>query len=451
MTGLAGGGYPTGYRNKGARELSMASRPVREPEVLEPTKPKRPRPGITGWKDLVNANQLPVTTGGKEIIYLPGFNANDILDAAGSIESGVGWKEREKFKQFFGPDGNTITLTKKEYRDISEAIKQGNRTKWFRMLWKIFRNITRNKDIRLELVSRLLEALFMGSGADDFGLQSAQEIFPSGWTVTGMCPTAKPTFDSKAVWRNVENPCLPLQAAIGRDGVGPFLETRGMSHWSTAQFRWLYGKWESVSNDTRASHWRSAWTPWQYWGLNPIGSINDETIKARFPQFARPSRAFVPSQRWHPAPHGSARPGTRTRPSPYKPDVTEDKLPRKEKDKKFVIAFNNTSWYGQIVNGVTEMVDIVDILYDSLGKKCGARTPQDKISCIHANWSTIDWGAFLVGLAENQIEDYVWGSIGQMSADAANTANRPTGWQLGPWDTEFAFHTNGGLQIRMSS
>lgn len=449
MTGLAGGGYPTGYRTADARVLSRTAPATKDYEIIPP-KPKT-RPGISGWNDIVGTGSpLDITNGPKGTVKmtLPGFDANRMSDQLAS--DGWSWRDRQTFRGKFGFTGNTIELSPDEYRRVTDAVKAKDWKTFVRVGWRLFRGFTRNKDIRLELVSRLFDIL-VDRLDDTLGLQSETETFPSGWTVTGMCPTAKPTFDSKAVWRNVENPCLPLQAAIGRDGTGPFLDTRGLGHWSTAQFRWLYGKWESVSNGSRASHWRSAWTPWQYWLQNPIGSINRETIGKLYPQFAFPGRALIPSAHVHPRPGSSAQPGRRP---PVKdvytthPDPLPD-LPVKMRDKKFAIAFNSRAAYGRFVNGVTEMVDVVDIAYKSLGKKCGAKTPQGKLACIHANWNTMNWDKFILGLVENQIEDYAWGRLGQVSAKAARRANRSTGFQMGPWDTEGSYHANGiSMQIR---
>jgi len=51
---------------------------------------------------------------------------------------------------------------------------------------------------------------------------------------------------------------------------------------------------------------------------------------------------------------------------------------------------------------------------------------------IYENIDNIDWGKALDNLIENQIEDYVFGKIGQKSAEASRASGGTKGWQLGP-------------------
>lgn len=156
--------------------------------------------------------------------------------------------------------------------------------------------------------------------------------------------------------------------------------------------------------------------------------------------------------RWNLA-RGSVRPGRATSPnkdlhmalrpvagaSPTRPPV----LPRVRDDKKYAVAFNQRAWYGALVNITTDALDIIDVAYSALGKKNGARTPQEKLEALYTNWSTFDPIKFLRGLVAMQVEDYFYGRIGKAAGEAARRVGRSQGFQNGPWDTEFSYHAQG--------
>lgn len=61
---------------------------------------------------------------------------------------------------------------------------------------------------------------------------------------------------------------------------------------------------------------------------------------------------------------------------------------------------------------VTEAMDIVDILYDNLGRKCpGAYTISERAYCIYRNLDTLDVGMAMAEIVLNHYEDKVYGRI----------------------------------------
>lgn len=60
----------------------------------------------------------------------------------------------------------------------------------------------------------------------------------------------------------------------------------------------------------------------------------------------------------------------------------------------------------------TEAKDVIDILYDNLGKKCpGAKSLSDKSYCVYKNLGTLNVGNSILELAKNTYEDKVYGKV----------------------------------------
>ena len=88
------------------------------------------------------------------------------------------------------------------------------------------------------------------------------------------------------------------------------------------------------------------------------------------------------------------------------------------------------------IGSVTEGLDMVDPLYYSIHARhrYWLRNPsmQIKLEVIYENFEYIDWEKAAIALAQNQIEDYIWGKIGQKQGEAAARAGRLMGYQVGP-------------------
>lgn len=87
---------------------------------------------------------------------------------------------------------------------------------------------------------------------------------------------------------------------------------------------------------------------------------------------------------------------------------------------------------------LTEAADVVDALYDALPRHVKLKfrntnyllqsaTPQAKLAVLIEHYDKIDLEDALVGLAENQIEDYVLGRVGQLGKQWAKDTGRFTG------------------------
>lgn len=66
----------------------------------------------------------------------------------------------------------------------------------------------------------------------------------------------------------------------------------------------------------------------------------------------------------------------------------------------------------KIYDSTTEAKDIIDILYDNLGKKCkGAKSLSDKSYCVYKNIGSLNVGNAVLELAKNHYEDKVYGKF----------------------------------------
>lgn len=459
------GGYPTpGYRNATARakhSMSSADSSTRLAQRLDEltfigprdfrTPPKEKwRPLHKGTVDLNRGEYREVTDPGKRTVVLPARDPH-------VQHSSRDWRDEDRARI------RTIDLSADEYRRIQQAGNAGRWGRAFRTAWKIARGVLRNKDFRLELALRILESVFPSLASDYREVGTGEYTLGPDWRQV-----------TYAIWPDDGPPISPLNHYPGSAGnwnnfklTGPqydaLLKTSG-SHVGSSMF--LSTAWYTPSGTTPPAYQANAGGQS---GQNRNGTFTDrlgvwkrnrESSRNRhIASFVRPGGVSSPADfreltttalgRFMPAYQrpstmpgfnriGGNHPPTRTgAPEPWKNPV-------RQKDQKFAIALDGKSWTGRIVNGVTEAIDLIDITYDALGRKCkGANTPQAKLACIYRNWETINWGKFLAGVVENQIEDKAWGRLGQLSGQAARKVGRPTGFQTGPWDTEFSYHQRG--------
>lgn len=113
-------------------------------------------------------------------------------------------------------------------------------------------------------------------------------------------------------------------------------------------------------------------------------------------------------------------------------------FPQKKKDSKHVFRSRGAALALGLVNGVTEGLDLLNVLYEALPwwiKKQPGQLPQDKLARILANFHLINWNEALLGLLWNQLEDGFWGGIGGALGKAAREQGKLMGWGTGPWDT----------------
>lgn len=95
-----------------------------------------------------------------------------------------------------------------------------------------------------------------------------------------------------------------------------------------------------------------------------------------------------------------------------------------KKDKKLRLTVQGTA-VGFAFNTVTESTDIINSLHDALPYKYQHKRPdpQGKVLAIQRHWQHMDWGLALQNLIANQVEDYIFGKIGKISARANAVAD----------------------------
>ena len=86
-----------------------------------------------------------------------------------------------------------------------------------------------------------------------------------------------------------------------------------------------------------------------------------------------------------------------------------------------------------VISTVGEVVELVEAIYDALPDQfkvkypgtnytLRAATPQQKVKAIYENFHRIDLAKAITNFADNQLEDAIWGLVGQTNADASAQA-----------------------------
>lgn len=124
-----------------------------------------------------------------------------------------------------------------------------------------------------------------------------------------------------------------------------------------------------------------------------------------------------------------------------------------ERERKFRMGNSALRIVMGVLSGLTEAGDLIDAIYKSIPAKGTARrwkgrdgkwreaaiTPQDKLAFIMFNWDKIDLGDALWNIAENELEDRAFGTLGNLlkntyqgNHDAGYKPNNYRGFQSGP-------------------
>lgn len=99
---------------------------------------------------------------------------------------------------------------------------------------------------------------------------------------------------------------------------------------------------------------------------------------------------------------------------PPRPGIHVRRKPRpNEREKKRGIPYPKVlGAIAALYDSTTEAKDIVDILYDNLGKKCrGAKSMNDKAYCVYSNLATLDIDQAISDLIVNHYEDKAYGKF----------------------------------------
>lgn len=102
--------------------------------------------------------------------------------------------------------------------------------------------------------------------------------------------------------------------------------------------------------------------------------------------------------------------------------------PSRTKERKFILAPNQNSPIGLLVNAVTETNDFVTALYFAIPANIRPRekTLQGKALAVYRHFGQIDVGRAINNLLQNQIGDAIGGVTGRITAKYNRTFNRPT-------------------------
>lgn len=372
--------------------------------------------------DLRDGSNSPSTRSGVEITVTPRSQREGGYDV-GPLDSGPGWRERDRSRTWRDPK---VRVSYDEYDRILRDYYSGGWKKAARDAWRIARKAARGKDARIDIMLSILEAV-LPEGLRDL-LPASGVTWPAGWTVTAKCDDVEPEFGSSAMW--TAGGCLYNQAGVGNNGMGPHVIAQ-----SATWYRLGLGLFARNQANGRAHHYQSGWSP---------NLPKPWTPDVPLPTWNKP-KPIADMRGRFPYPSNSARPGHTQSMRDMRPPgrgaptagMENDPLPKPNlKDRKFRVSIDSGSALGRALGTITEGYDLVDVAYNSLGKKCwGANDIASKAKCVAKNFHTMDWDKFARGFVENQIEDYLYGKLGRISAKAANKARRSTGWQMGPWDT----------------
>ena len=110
--------------------------------------------------------------------------------------------------------------------------------------------------------------------------------------------------------------------------------------------------------------------------------------------------------------------------------------PGKKEGKANVRSVSGAGW--GVLNFVTEAMDFVDVLHDSLPKKCQAKkktradyqrgiTPHAKAQAIYDCFEEIDLATAITNYINNQFEDAVYGTLGAQTGRASRNFGVSTG------------------------
>lgn len=156
-------------------------------------------------------------------------------------------------------------------------------------------------------------------------------------------------------------------------------------------------------------HWRPAQAP-RYWPL-PRSRPNPAAVTEVYQPAPNPMRNAKPRPYQRPSVSVSTRPNGSTS---IRNDLHNQLPPsRGEREKKEKMAAAAVGrWIYRLYDATTEASEIVDILYDNLGKKCkGAKGMSAKANCVYRNLSTLDIPNAIGELVQNHYEDKAWGKF----------------------------------------
>lgn len=102
--------------------------------------------------------------------------------------------------------------------------------------------------------------------------------------------------------------------------------------------------------------------------------------------------------------------------------------PRRDTEKKTVMAINSASKLGKLLGLITESVDFIEAAFNSLEYEVQRgnwnKKPQEKLWLLLTNLDKIRPGSLLANLFAEQLEDKAFGKLGKIGAKAAQSSHR---------------------------
>lgn len=110
--------------------------------------------------------------------------------------------------------------------------------------------------------------------------------------------------------------------------------------------------------------------------------------------------------------------------------------PPNRKTTKEVKLRPGTHMAAKVFGALTEFSDLLHALRGALPKKLRGRphTLQDEFGIVWSNFDKIDWKEALINALTNELEDRIFGQLGQVGKRASSKLGRPVGVNTGPAD-----------------
>lgn len=136
---------------------------------------------------------------------------------------------------------------------------------------------------------------------------------------------------------------------------------------------------------------------------------------------------------------------TNTRPRVRLRQKPEVRQKDKNRERKYRPRWAGKAW--ALIGFVTEANDVFEAFWKGLPGKLKRRafvengykklSQLDKARFLARHWREVDVDRFIKELIENQVEDFIYGKIGQAAGAASREANRPVGYQTGDANRDY--------------
>lgn len=171
-----------------------------------------------------------------------------------------------------------------------------------------------------------------------------------------------------------------------------------------------------------------------HWKPNPWSAPSERTTRGPRPLPNTDPFTYGRELSWDIGPGPNIKPRPEVNPFPGRQPPGD-----KTKEKKLIANVSASSVTGKFINITTETLDVLDAFYDALPKDLklrGRPTPQAKAWHVYKNFDALNAEDVVKNLISNQIEDYLYGKLGQGAQRGAkpilDITGRPVGLGTGP-------------------